>query len=130
MSKKKLAILDPKLMMIIGGGILLLALVIFIAIKLVNRKKKDDYVPGNEFESYDAYDEYYPPEEREIAAGEMEAPQEDPGEVPVSNDGEKPAQESAESEPVSYEDAYMRQAAMRDDPDVEFPQGESLKEEE
>ncbi|MBQ1465231.1 MAG: cadherin-like beta sandwich domain-containing protein, partial [Eubacteriaceae bacterium] len=129
-SEKKLAILDPKLMMIIGGGILLLALVIFIAIKLVNRKKKDDYVPGNEFESYDAYDEYYPPEEREIAAGEMEAPQEDPGEVPVSNDGEKPAQESAESEPVSYEDAYMRQAAMRDDPDVEFPQGESLKEEE
>ncbi|MCR4894786.1 MAG: hypothetical protein K5911_08655, partial [Eubacteriales bacterium] len=35
-----------------------------------------------------------------------------------------------ETEPVSYEDAYMRQAAMRDDPDVEFPQGESLKEEE
>ncbi|MBR2781051.1 MAG: cadherin-like beta sandwich domain-containing protein [Eubacteriaceae bacterium] len=129
-SEKKLAILDPKLMMIIGGGILLLALVIFIAIKLVNRKKKDDYVPGNEFESYDAYDEYYPPEERETAAGEMAAPQEDTGEAPVSDDGEESVREPVESKPVSYEDAYMRQAAMRDDPDVEFPQGESLKEEE
>ena len=130
-SEKKLAILDPRLMMIIGGGVLLLALVIFIAIKLVNRKKKDDYVPDSEFESYEAYDEYYPPEERESDPGGTESDTAGPGGALSSEVRDEAApSEEGEGDPISYEDAYLRQAAVRDDPQAQFPQGESLKEEE
>ena len=126
-SEKKMAILDPKLMMIIGGGVLLLALVIFLAIRIVNRRKKDKYVDENEFESYDAYDEYYDPEERDGAAGEMtEGEEGGAGEMtPADNDDMR---EYESDIPVSYEEAYMQQAMRRDAPDIEFPQGESLKE--
>lgn len=133
-SEKKLAIIDTKMMMIIGGGVLLLALVIFIAVKLVNRKKKDEYVDENEFEAYDAYDEYYDPAERENTAGEMSDPDEageDDAELTPADNDEAGYDGSDTPEPLSYEDAYMmHRSSDRPAPEVEFPQGESLKEEE